>query len=271
MIRRVLISILSAMACTIAVAQTPDSVKVSRIDSALVYYTAAIESMDVSVKNQETDFLISSTSDSLLTRHIALWLWDHYKNSRLMGDEEVAIHIYDSWFKPGLIEMRSDFDRMDADIFATFNRSTLLGREAPRIELLNRRGRRVVMPADGTFSIIFFYKTTCAKCKLEAAVLPSVLSKVDFPCTVYAVYTGTDAREWRKFRRSFRLRGCHVGLQHLWDPQEDSDYTRLYGVVSTPKLYVTDTDGVVIGRRLEVESLAEIINYICISYGQKED
>lgn len=248
-----------------------DSLRYARLDSALVYYTASIERMDIPVKEEECRFLITSTDDAETSRYIALWLWDFYMDSKLMGDEEVAIFIYDNWFKPGLIEMRSDTDRIMADVFVTFNRSTLLGREAPCIDLQTKCGRKVSIPSHDNYSILFFYDTSCGKCQLEAKVMPMVLSTIDFPCTLYAVYYGSDKVAWRKFRKQLKVKGRNIEVIHLWDPEEESDFTRLYGVMSTPRLYVTDPDGVVIGRRLEVENLQEIINYIKISYGQKEN
>ena len=214
-----------------------DSLGFGKLDGMLEKYTAAIAQEKFDVKSAECDFLISSVHDSLTTQHIALWLYDHYKDSELMGDEAVAIHIYDNWFKPGTIAMRSQFDRFDADLFASFNRSTLLGMKAPEVTLQTPCGRKIKVPEQGSHAIL---------------------------------YCGHDKKAWRKFRNSFKVRNKKVGIVHAWDPEVASDYLRLYGVMSTPRLYFTDTDGEILGRRLEVESLAEIINYICDYYGKKE-
>ena len=40
-----------------------------------------------------------------------------------MGDEAVAIHIYDNWFKPGTIQMRSEFDRFTGQYFSLLGES----------------------------------------------------------------------------------------------------------------------------------------------------
>ena len=101
-------------------------------------------------------------------------------------------------------------------------------------------------------------------------MLPQVLAKITFPTKFYAVYCGQDKKEWRRFRQSFRVRNPKVGVVHAWDPEVKSDYLRLYGVMSTPRLYFADTDGEILGRRLEIESLDEIIHYICDYYGQTQ-
>ena len=250
--------------------QYVDSVAFAKLDQMLANYTDALQKESTDVKSAECDFLISSVRDSSTMQHIALWLYDHYKESEVMGDEAVAIHVYDNWFKPGTIAMRSEFDRLDADIFVTFNRNTLLGMKAPVVDLRRPCGRKMKVPQDGSHSILFFFDTSCAKCQIESKVLPGILEKVEFPARFYAVYCGQIRKEWRQFRRKFKVHNHNVGVVHVWDPKMDSDYIRLYGVMSTPRLYFTDVDGEILGRRLEAESLQELIQYINAYYGQKE-
>lgn len=263
---------LAVLPCRDSTLQQKDSAAFAKLDTMLENYCSAIERESVSLKEGECDFLIGSVGDSLLSRHIALSLYDRYKDSPVMGDEAVAIHIYDNWFKPGKIAMRSEFDRLEADIFATFNRSTLIGMKAPSAVMKSPCGKSVTMPQDdGRHSILFFFDTGCGKCRLEAELMPQVLDKISFPTTFYAVYCGSDKKAWRKFRRDFRTRNRNVRILHLWDPEITSDYLRLYGVTSTPRLLITDTDGEILGRRLEIESLEEMIFYIGDYYGQAKN
>ena len=92
-------------------------------------------------------------------------------------------------------------------------------------------------------------------------MLPGVLdSSVEFPVDFQAVYAGQDKAAWKAFRKSFKLKNKNIRLRHFWDPEIDSDYLRLYGVISTPKLYMIDSRGVIIGRRLEVENLPQMLS-----------
>lgn len=273
MLKRLIITLSLAFAACFeasAMGESPDSLDLARLDKMLDNYVAAISHESLETKMGECDFLINSVNDSLMTQHIALRLYDYYKESQLMGEEAVAIHIYDTWFKPGLIKMRSDYERFDADLFANFNRSTLLGMKAPEITMISPCGCKVIMPTAGSHSILFFYDASCGKCQLEAKMLPQVLKEITFPARFYAVYCGQDKKAWRKFRREFKVQNRKVGVVHVWDPEVQSDYLRLYGVISTPRLYFTDTDCEILGRRLEIESLAEIIHYICDYYGQTQ-
>ena len=85
-----------------------DSTRLRELDGRLEEYFRTLEPERIEVKNRECDLLIGSASDSLLRRHIALKIYDHYLMSPVMGDEAVAIHLTDTWFAPGLIDMGGD-------------------------------------------------------------------------------------------------------------------------------------------------------------------
>ena len=249
---------------------TTEAVRFQPLDSLLTQFYSALELEDVDTKNREMDTLIETCKDSLTRQHVALQIYDHYSHTRLMGEEAVAIHIYDTWFKDGQVKSRSEFEDMEMWRFANFNRNTLIGMTAPRVSLFKPCGGRLEIPQDGKVSTLFFYDTSCAKCRLEVQVLPGVLDEVDFPMNLYAVYCGSDKASWRKFRRSFKVSNKNVSVVHLWDPEMETDYARLYGVYGTPRMYVALEDGEIIGRRLEVVNLQEIIHYIS-TYGKETE
>ena len=128
-----LIIILAAFlaAAVISSAQQLDSAKRVLLDEKLAEYTAAIEREGVQVQKEECDFLIGSSTDSLVRQYVALRLYDHYMSSKVMGAEAVAIHIFDTWFLPGKVSMGDDMDLMTARVYAEFNRQSQIGMQAP--------------------------------------------------------------------------------------------------------------------------------------------
>ncbi len=261
-------AVFASAACLLA--QTDSLYRYAGLDSLLTEFYSTLEREEIAVKNAEYDSLISSCRDSLTRQHVTLSIFDHYRHARVMGEEAVAIHIYDTWLATGIVHTATDIELMDAQIFADFNRSSLLGMTAPKLKLLKPGGGSLTVPAEGRVSVLFFYDTSCAKCRLESVVLPSVLAQVDFPMNFYAVYVGADKREWKAFRKNFRIPGRQVKLYHLWDPEMDSDYQRYYGVTGTPRMFVVWKDGEILGRRLEVANLQEMIHYISITDGKEK-
>lgn len=260
--KRLVFILASLLLSLSAFSQQLDSLEFDRyrgLDSLLTQFYTALEVEDVDVKGKEMDTLIAMCQDSLARQHVALQIFDHYRYSRLMGEEGVAIHIFDEWIASGRIKTRSEFEQMDDEMFVNFNRSSLIGMEAARISLFKPCGGTREIPSEGRVSILFFYDTSCAKCRLETQVLPQVVKEIDFPVDFYAIYVGTDRRSWNAFRKNFKLRNPNMKLIHLWDPEIESGYQKLYGVTGTPKMFVVEPEGVIIGRRLEMTNLIEMI------------
>lgn len=273
MARKIFVSVVLALLPILMLGAQNDSLdRYHGLDSLLTEFYTALQGESVEVKNAEFDALISSCRDSLTRQHVTLRILDHYMHSRVMGEEGVAIHIYDNWLKPGTVKATSEFEMMDAELFANCNRRSLIGMQAEKITLRKPLGGTMSIPEEGRVSVLFFYDTACAKCRLEALALPSVLRSVDFPMNFYAVYVGYDKRQWRAFRRNFKLKDAeNVRVVHLWDPEMDSDYQIIYGVVATPRMFITWKDGEILGRRLEVTNLQQIIDYIKIANGTQEN
>lgn len=241
------------------------------LDSLLTQFYVTLEREETEVKNVEFDGLIDVCRDSLTRQHVVLEIFDHYSHSRVMGEEAVAIHIYDKWIASGLVKTRSEFEDMEKQIFADFNRNSLIGMTAPPVSLYKPCGGTLTVPENGRPSILFFYATDCMKCRLEITELPKLFENIPFEVNFYAINTSTVRKEWRKVRRAIKTDNKNVRIVHLWDPELDSDYQKLYGVTGTPRIFMTLEDGEIIGRRLELDNLLEIIRYISIVYGKEEN
>ena len=255
--RKYLIPILLALALPLG-AQPLDSARAARLDGLLEQYYAALAGEPASVQGAEMDFLIGSCTDSLLRQHVALRAYDHYIGSKLMGDEAVAIGLFDRWFAPGKVRFKTELDRMNARIFADFNRASLIGQPAPPLTLKDINGL-TVSPLElsaGRYAVLFFHDTECSSCRIETARLRDFLSGNERPLDVYAVYTGTDEAAWARYR-ALQLPS---GVTHLYDPDLSSDFQRKYGVLQTPRMFLVGPDGTIVGRGLDTAALQVLLD-----------
>lgn len=257
--KRLLSIILLALATRFAAAQDSTMVK---LDSLIDNYLSFIMPESVEAKQAECDFLIGSVSDSLMRQRIACRLFDKFKDSRVMGDETVAVYVWDKWFADKTIEMPGEDAWFDARMFAEFNRSSLLGLQAPRLKLYLPCGFSFTIPRRARAAIVYFYNIDCGKCKLENEVLPTVLQGWNLDVDFYAVYVGDDKAAWKDFRKSFNPGNPYLKIKHLWDPKVSSDYIRKYGVLATPRIFVIKSDGRIVGRRLEVENIPQMLPFL---------
>ena len=247
--------------CVFYAAAQVDSARLAQLDARLGEYFTLLEREPSEVKNQECDALIEAAEDPAIRQAIARKVYDHYRNSTLMGDEAVAIHVTDTWFASGKVPMRSESELFEAKMFAEFNRRSLIGEKAPRIVLSGPYGETVTVPFEG-YSVLYFYDTDCAKCKLETATLRSLLNDKDYPVTVYAIYVGTNEERWTQWRNSFTLDTEETEVVHLWDPDNTADLQFTYGVVQTPKMFLVDPEGVIAGRGLDSEALEQLLEIL---------
>ena len=238
------------------------------LDAKLDEYVASMNFIPVEDKYQECDFLIGSVSDSLIRNHIAAHLFEKFQSSNVMGDEAVAIYLVDNWFVPGRVAFKDYSSLAAARVFADFNRQSLIGMKAPSLEAFTPAGGPAVQAlADGRLKVLFIYDTSCATCKFESALLEEYFSEYKGVAFDFiAFYAGSDAAAWQQWR-STHFAGLYkedspITIKDFWDPEVESDFQRKYGVLSTPRMFLIDEDGTIIGRRLDPPALRQLLEII---------
>ena len=254
----ILILVMPALASASPLPETPDSTKINALDQKLNEYFEAIEMEDFEIQKQECDFIIEAAQDSALRGTIAEKVYDHYMESARMGAEGVAVYIYDKWFADGRLKMSDEIKQLNARIFADFNRSSLIGCQAPllRMQTLQGDSLTVTTISDRRYKVLYFYDTDCAKCKVQTILLRNFLDQGDYPVDFYAIYVGDNRAEWEKYTTDhLYISAPRTNAVHLWDAGMDSDFQRKYGVLQTPRLFLVGPGRQIIGRGLDARAL----------------
>lgn len=241
----------------------PDSLQLRALETKLAEYFLAMERENLEVQKQECDFIIGSTQDPDLRHIIAEKVYDHYAGSDVMGFEGVAIHIYDKWFAGEGLKMSDAFKQLDARIFSDFNRRSLLGCRAPELRMQTPQGDSLtVFPSnDHRYKILYFYDVGCSKCKVQTILIRNLLAMKDYPVDFYAIYVGDNKASWDKYMADhLNLPTASTRTYHLWDAGLSSDFQRKYGVIQSPRLFLIDPNGVIVGRGLDADALALMLN-----------
>lgn len=258
-------------------ATQPDSLKMAALDEKLTEYLTAIRHESFDVQKQECDFLIGSSKDSTVRTAVARKILNSYMESPVMGAEAVAVHLIDKWFLTGTVKMPSEIDLLNARIYADFNRQSLLGCTAPDLQMEAFDGEmKTVFPnTSGRYAVLYFYDADCAKCKIQSILIRNLLDTENHPVNFYAVYTGDDRQEWKDYVETrLTITAEKTNVQHLWDPQVESDYQRKYGVIQTPRMFLVSPEGVIIGRGLDAKALSGMLESLLsdkiLNYGGAE-
>lgn len=258
-------------------ATQPDSLKMAALDEKLTEYLTAIRHESFDVQKQECDFLIGSSEDPSVRTAVARKILNSYMESPVMGAEAVAVHLIDKWFLTGTVKMPSEIDLLNARIYADFNRQSLLGCTAPdlQIEAFDGEMKTVFPNTSGRYAVLYFYDADCAKCKIQSILIRNLLDTENHPVNFYAVYTGDDRQEWKDYVETrLTITAEKTNVQHLWDPQVESDYQRKYGVIQTPRMFLVSPEGVIIGRGLDAKALSGMLESLLsdkiLNYGGAE-
>lgn len=243
-------------------AQQADTTGLGRLSQLMEEYFLSLRYEDTDTKIEECDFMISSLDDSLMRQRVALGVYQHYMDSKLMGDEAVAIHVYDKWFDTGMVSFNSEIEKLNAKIFAEFNRESLIGCQAPELTLQDMDGAIADLDFTGKLSVLFFYDVTCSKCKVESILMRHMLEETEHDIDVYCIYVGTDEDEWKAYVSSqLDIKAPNARIHHLWDPSGDSNLQKKYGVLQTPRMFLVDHKGEILGRGLDTEALTRLLGY----------
>ena len=233
----------------------------------------ALEAAPVEDKCNEADFLISSCETPETRAYVCLYIFNHYKESSLMGDEAVAVAVAKKWILTGKAQVPAS-EKSLAETFVRFNEQSLIGMHAPEITLRDVNDQKVTLFGDqsDSYTVLFFYDTTCAPCALESTYLKRYLPTAPIPLDVVAVYVGTRESSWARFRTE---RFVVEGVKHYWDPRMESDFQTAYGVLKTPSIFLLDPERIIVGRKLDTKALAALLDAMTAEeapyeYGSKE-
>ena len=199
------------------------------------------------------------------TARIAYYMYNYYRNSKIMGYDEVAVYIADTYFINGRYTLPDEEKMLEMRLFAEANRHSLIGMQAPELTMQDPAGAMVdILPGDQDYTVLYFYDDECASCIRTTPALMQYMmrSSTGINFSVYMIYTQDDRDRWMEYIRRaiapFSL-PSNVKVTHLWDPDMTSGFVTKYGVVSTPKLFLLDRNGVIIGRDLTPTALGQVV------------
>ena len=291
-----------------ALSATSPSSSVSADSTALMAkldeYLAHIDHLSIPKAEAEVDLLIAAVPEDSLRNVVATRAYRHFRRSKLMGSENVAIHIYDTWFATFKAVFPEIEELDEAELYALLNRSSLIGAKARPLTLPTERGDSLTVPKPDKkrLHILYFYSTSCPKCLYYSHQLTALLSSkgskdsnasrvsnaskgsnasrasnaskgsnasrvanASKPSNAhprlnfYAVYTGDDAQAWKTYvTRELKVANtCRTKVYHLRGG--DANYPFDYGVIQTPRLFLIDSRGVIVGRDLDVPALEKLL------------
>lgn len=197
---------------------------------------------------------------------LAYYIYRYYRESKIMGYDEIAVYVADAYFIKGGYTLPDTDAVMEMKLFAQTNRLSLIGMRAPGLTLEDPAGNKVEL-ANGNqdYTVLYFYDDECASCiRTTPALMQYLIRNTEgLNFTVYMIYTQDDRERWMNYLQKavhpFKVPD-NVNIVHLWDPEMTSDFVTKYGVISTPKMFLLNRQGIIVGRDLTPAALSQVVD-----------
>ena len=203
--------------------------------------------------------------DSLMFQYMASHLLNYFESSSIMGYDAVFVAIAEDWYMSGKAKWASE--EYLEKIIERVNKitPTKLGNTATDLVRMQTIDDKYISlhQVDADYTVLVFYEPHCGHCKKEVPKLMEHYrdSLKDLNVKIFALYTQYDKEEWKTFVEEKNL--YEDGWYNVWDgPYPHSKFRDFYDIYSTPVIYVLDREKIIIGKRIGVDNIKSLIEFV---------
>ena len=186
-------------------------------------------------------------------KFIVNWIAIEYHKPKTMGMESVFVHLVDKYFtdKDAFWSTPEDLKEIRREVNEM--RPSLVGTTGQDITCTSMQGQQESFyDMKCKVPILFIFNYECEHCQEQAPQLRKIYDQYHSRgLDVYALCTGVDDKEWRKFIAKY-----NTGVFHnVMDPAYKSEFYKKYHVDITPEIYVMDANHKIVCKDLHPEQL----------------
>ena len=208
--------------------------------------------------NAEADRLIARLKPgSEMFKYVVWWITNTYETSNIMGMDAVFVHMADNYYtreKAYWVDEAQLFKIQDR---AKVLKPILIGKKVKNLVLADSSNiPRALYDVKAKFTVLYFWDPDCGHCQKVTPKLSDLYNEMNKKgVEVYAVCTEVEMDKWRKFIREKELKFINVA-----DPELHNNFRHEFDITSTPQVFLLDENKVIIAKRIEVETLKEILD-----------
>ena len=179
-------------------------------------------------------------------------------NSNYMGMDALFVDIARDFYLNGEAFWASEETLEQIRENVLFMKDNLIGEIAPDLTLESFDGEFINLhQIDSKLSAVLIYEPNCSHCKVFVPEFHKdvYLPNKDKGLEVYAIYSMDDKEEWAEFLTKHNM----FDWINVWDKDHSSRFKIKYDARKTPGVYLLDENKKIIGKKMTVEQLKEII------------
>jgi len=208
-----------------------------------------------------TDFILQkSMKDAKVYKYVISMLFDMYRRSRRITDENVFVYMAENYYLNGKTPWISDEFKEVLKNNIKLRKPNLIGTTAPEIEMKNNNGKIVKFnEIQNRHIIIYFYNTDCEICKTVTPEMNNFYKIIkDRGVSIIGIYTGDNKEEWKKYITDKNL----DNWINVWDSKNKSKFRELFNINGTPVIFLLDEDRKILAKKITIEQLMNYFNSI---------
>lgn len=236
------------------------------------YFKKVIAQHPDSIKKAADRVLDQVEPGSEIYRHIVHFLTSEYEQSKVMGMDEVFVHMALNYYDPEHVDWMDSTRIAELKDKAKRLQPTLIGKTAPPLVLPDSTGSNYhdLYAVDAPYKVLYFWDPNCGHCKEATPKLKKAYEKLKPKgVEVFAVGTPLETGDWKDYIRKNDLDWINVTdtpemnenprqyLQHT--NIKSLNFRKWYDIYNTPKVYVLDRDNEIIAKGMGVDQLEEFL------------
>ncbi len=216
----------------------------------------------VDSQKMEADTILARTHNSPdLFKYSLWWLTRNAESSKIMGMDEVFVHLVEKYYMKGDAYWLSREDLQKYIDRAQKIAPNVIGNLAPEIVMRDINGKEErLSDVKAKYTVVVFWTPSCGHCQEEIPKLDSVYNAVlkAKGAKVFAVRTEDDPQQWKDFIKKHHLEDWI----NVCDPDHSSDFRSKYDVYQTPIIYLLDENKIIRGKRLDHSNIMQVVEML---------
>jgi thiol-disulfide isomerase/thioredoxin len=207
--------------------------------------------------NREIDKIIRKCeSNPKMFQFIAVYLFNHFRESEIMGHDAVLVKLADDIYLSGKADWISNDFKNDLQRQVELLRHNLIGLKAKDLIMNSYKGIYVSLyDIEKDFTILYFWEPNCGFCKEYTPKLRDYYQRAkDEDVEVFAVCTISNKEEWSKYIEDNKLTWING-----WDPDRSTRFDYYYNVQSTPMIYILDRNKKIIAKKISIDDVPSFL------------
>ncbi len=208
--------------------------------------------------NKEADSLIARLKPgSEMFKYVVWWITNTYETSNIMGMDAVFVHMAETYYTKEKAYWVDEAQLFKIQDRAKILKPILIGKKVKNLVLNDSSNvPHALYDIKTKYTVLYFWDPDCGHCQKITPKLSDLYNEMKGKgLEVYAVCTEVEMDKWKKFIKEKELKFINVA-----DPQLHNNFRHEFDITTTPQIFLLDEQKVIIAKRIEVETLREILD-----------